>query len=169
VAATGNDGRGQVDYPARYSEVVAVSAIGLENSWPAGTFFGWTLSPHRGQAIGGHASFLAGFSNRGTKVALTAPGGAVLSTIFGGRWGVMSGTSMATPIATGVIARRLAEQPGAGPAARRGAGRGDREAGRRPRPGHRAGRPYARAGLGATIESWTATFSFVRMPATPRR
>ncbi|WP_181179349.1 S8 family serine peptidase [Methylibium rhizosphaerae] len=87
VAATGNDGRGQVDYQARYPEAVAVSAIGLENSWPAGTFFEWTLSPHRGQAIGGHVSFLAGFSNRGTKVALTAPGVAVLSTIFGGRWG----------------------------------------------------------------------------------
>lgn len=27
------------------------------------------------------------------------------------RWGVMSGTSMATPIATGVLARRLAASP----------------------------------------------------------
>ena len=54
---------------------------------------------------------MASFSNRGTKVALTAPGVGVVSTIFGSRWGVMSGTSMATPIATGVLARRLAASP----------------------------------------------------------
>ena len=38
VAATGNDGKGQVDYPARYAKAVAVSAIGLQNSWPAGAY-----------------------------------------------------------------------------------------------------------------------------------
>lgn len=107
IAATGNDGKGQVDYPARYKEAVAVSAIGLIGSWPAGAYVDWTLSSSRGMAVGGKESFLASFSNRGAKVALTAPGVAVVSTIFGGRWGVMSGTSMATPIATGVVARRL--------------------------------------------------------------
>jgi minor extracellular protease Epr len=108
VAATGNDGKGQVDYPARYKEAVAVSAIGLVGSWPAGAYVDWTLSASRGKELGGLESFLAGFSNRGAKVALTAPGVGVVSTIFGSRWGVMSGTSMATPIATGVLARRLA-------------------------------------------------------------
>ena len=111
IAATGNDGKGQVDYPARYAKAVAVSAMGLENSWPAGTYLEWTLSGWRGKPIGGHESFLAGFSNRGAKVALTAPGVAVVSIIFDDRWGVMSGTSMATPIATGVLARRLAASP----------------------------------------------------------
>jgi minor extracellular protease Epr len=111
VAATGNDGKGQVDYPARYTKAIAVTAIGLANSWPAGTYLEWTLSASRGKDIAGHQSFLAGFSNRGTKVALTAPGVAVVSTIFDDRWGVMCGTSMATPIATGVLARRLAANP----------------------------------------------------------
>ena len=111
VAATGNDGMGQVDYPARYKQAVAVSAIGLIGSWPAGTYLDWTLSTARGKVLDGKESFLAGFSNRGGKVALTAPGVAVVSTIFGSRWGVMSGTSMATPIATGVLARRLAASP----------------------------------------------------------
>jgi minor extracellular protease Epr len=111
VAATGNDGKGQVDYPARYAKAIAVSAIGLEGSWPAGANFGWTLSASRGNDIAGHQSFLASFSNRGVKVALTAPGVAVVSTIFDNRWGAMSGTSMATPIATGVLARRLAASP----------------------------------------------------------
>ncbi|MCK7500289.1 MAG: S8 family serine peptidase [Comamonadaceae bacterium] len=64
-----------------------------------------------GQAAGRAASFLASFSNHGAKVALTAPGVGVVSTIPGGRWGVMSGTSMATPIATGVLARRMAATP----------------------------------------------------------
>ena len=111
VAATGNDGKGQVDYPARYTQAVAVSAIGLVGSWPAGTYLDWTLSDSRGKTLGGQQSFLASFSNRGAKVALTAPGVGVVSTIFGSRWGVMSGTSMATPIATGVLARRLATTP----------------------------------------------------------
>jgi subtilisin len=108
IAATGNDGKGQVDYPARYKQAVAVSAIGLVGSWPAGVYLDWTLSTSRGKLLGGQQTFLASFSNRGVKVALTAPGVGVISTIFGNRWGVMSGTSMATPIATGVLARRLA-------------------------------------------------------------
>lgn len=111
VAATGNDGYGQVDYPARYKQAVAVSAIGLVGSWPADTNLDWTLSAFRGLELGGQESFLASFSNRGAKVALTAPGVALVSTIFGNRWGVMSGTSMATPTATGVLARRLAATP----------------------------------------------------------
>jgi subtilisin len=111
VAATGNEGKGQVDYPARYTQALAVSAIGLENSWPAGAYLEWTLSSARGKQIAGHQSFFAGFSNRGAKVALAAPGVAIVSTIFNDRWGVMSGTSMATPIATGVLARRLAGSP----------------------------------------------------------
>lgn len=111
VAATGNDGKSRVDYPARYARALAVSAMGLEGSWPEQAAFDWTLSTHRGKDIAGFPSFLASFSNRGTKVGLTAPGVAVVSTIFGGRWGVMCGTSMAAPIATGVIARRLAKSP----------------------------------------------------------
>lgn len=100
VAATGNDGKGRIDYPARY-----------DKSWPAGAYFDWTLSADRGKRFGTRRSFLASFSNRGANVALTAPGVAVLSTIFNDRWGVMCGTSMATPIATGVLARRLAASP----------------------------------------------------------
>ena len=111
VAATGNDGKAQVDYPARYAQALAVSAIGLVGSWPAGTYLDWTLGTARGKALGGQPSFLASFSNHGAKVALTAPGVGVVSTIFGSRWGVMSGTSMATPVATGVLARRLAATP----------------------------------------------------------
>lgn len=111
VAAAGNDGMGKVDYPARYPKAIAVTAIGLENSWPTGAYLDDALGSSRGKHIAGHQVFLADFSNRGSKVALTAPGVAVVSTIFEDRWGVMSGTSMATPIVTGVLARRLASSP----------------------------------------------------------
>lgn len=56
VAATGNDGWGQVDYPARCTQALAVSAIGLIGSWPAGTYLDWTLSTSRGKALGGQAN-----------------------------------------------------------------------------------------------------------------
>lgn len=111
VAATGNDGQDPIDYPARYERALAVSAIGLIGSWPLGAALDWTLSELRGNAFQGQESFAASFSNHGDKVALTAPGVAVVSSIPGSRWGVMSGTSMATPIATGVLARRLAASP----------------------------------------------------------
>jgi len=108
LAAAGNDGADELDYPARHPKVIAVSAIGLENSWPAGAYLEWTLGEPRGKPIGQHVPFFAQFSNRGRQQGLTAPGVAIVSTLFGNRWGVMSGTSMATPVATGVLARRLA-------------------------------------------------------------
>lgn len=108
VAAAGNDGTAKVDYPARYQQALAVSAIGLLGSWPAEAKQAMWVTKHRGRKVGGKVSFLAGFSNHGDKIALAAPGVGIVSTIFGDRWGVMDGTSMATPIATGVLARRLA-------------------------------------------------------------
>jgi len=111
IAATGNDGKASVAYPARYPKAVAVSAIGLRESWPPGAYLDWTLSTSVGKELAQKPSFFAKFSNRGDKVALTAPGVAIVSTIPNDRWGVMSGTSMATPVATGVLARRLAASP----------------------------------------------------------
>ena len=111
IAATGNDGKASVAYPARYPKAVAVSAIGLRESWPLGAYLDWTLGTTAGKELAGHPTFFAQFANRGDKVALTAPGVAIVSTIPNDRWGVMSGTSMATPIATGVLARRLAASP----------------------------------------------------------
>ncbi len=79
VAATGNDGHPQVDYPADLDEVIGVSAIAKDDS-------------------------LASFSNTGPEVNLTAPGTLVLSTMPGNQYGVMEGTSMATPHVTGSAA-----------------------------------------------------------------
>ena len=55
---------------------------------------------------------LASFSNYGTKsVDLAAPGLNIYSTRSGGRYLTLSGTSMATPLVSGVLATMLAERP----------------------------------------------------------
>lgn len=79
VAAAGNFKQPQVDNPAGFDSVIAVSAIDQNNT-------------------------LAVFSNYGTKVELTAPGVAIKSTVPGGGFALMNGTSQAVPHVVGVAA-----------------------------------------------------------------
>ncbi|NVM03251.1 MAG: S8 family serine peptidase [Candidatus Helarchaeota archaeon] len=88
LAAAGNNKKGIVCYPAAFPNVLAITAV--------------DVFQHR-----------ASYSNWGPEVNYTAPGGdlwndfflvGVLSTYKGGGYAYMAGTSMATPVAAGVVA-----------------------------------------------------------------
>ena len=85
VAAAGNSGPADntVLYPAKYPEVIAVSATDENNC-------------------------IAEWSSRGPEVELAAPGNNVYSTFKGGGYATISGTSMASPHVAGSAALVIA-------------------------------------------------------------
>lgn len=92
VVAGGNSGPGAntVTYPAKYPEVIAVSATDSTDSVPS-------------------------WSSRSPEIDLAAPGVNINSTYLSGKYKVLSGTSMSAPHVTGTVALRLYLHPGETP------------------------------------------------------
>jgi len=86
VAAAGNNNRDQRFYPASYPEVLSVGAVDIKGRKP-------------------------GFSNYNHTIDIAAPGVSVYSTIPGDEYKRMSGTSMSTPIVSGIAALVMLTNP----------------------------------------------------------
>jgi subtilisin len=109
VAASGNDSRKPVSFPAALPECVCVSAMGRRGSFPKDSVGTGDIAAPNGGASG--RDFVADFSNIGSEVDVTGPGVEIVSTLPGGSYGPMSGTSMATPAVTGIVAYLLSADP----------------------------------------------------------
>ena len=79
VAGSGNTGAQGVFYPARYTSVIAVGSYGLDGR-------------------------RSNFSTYGVEVDTLAPGEDILTTTINGNYSRFSGTSMAVPYVTGLLA-----------------------------------------------------------------
>jgi subtilisin len=103
---------GAVEFPAAFAESVAVSAMGLSGWGPAGTLAAGRL-PLSADRFGVDNLYLANFSCFGPEIDCGAPGVGILSTVparFGLKapYASMDGTSMASPLACGLLAALLA-------------------------------------------------------------
>jgi hypothetical protein len=87
VAAAGNDGSSSVFYPAGYNHVISVAAVDANDQKPD-------------------------WSNYGSWITISAPGVSIHSTWDHDSYASLDGTSMASPVAAGVVCLIRAANPG---------------------------------------------------------
>lgn len=111
AVAAGNSSRDARQFtPARYDNVITVSAIADSDGEPGGN--GPDIETRR-ESVADDA--FAPFSNYGDVVDVTAPGVKILSTWKNGRYNKISGTSMASPHVAGVAALLAGENENLSP------------------------------------------------------
>lgn len=86
IAAAGNEHNSKKNYPAAYNHVIAVSATDSKDQ-------------------------ITKFSSYGSHIDLSAPGKNILSTISKSKYAFADGTSMATPVVSGVAALVRSKNP----------------------------------------------------------
>jgi hypothetical protein len=111
MAAAGNGFAQPVLYPAAYSEVAAVGALGLFGSAPLNSLAAY-CTPQQPGLFGPGGLFVANFSNSGAELACAAPGVGIISTVpatsaVAAPYAERSGTSMASPAACAALATLL--------------------------------------------------------------
>jgi subtilisin family serine protease len=106
IVAAGNSG-GPVQYPASSPNVLAVSAIGKLDEFPADSYHAQTLDSN----VDANGYFTAKFSCFGPQVGVCAPGVAITSCVPPNNFAAWDGTSMATPHVTGLAALTVAHHP----------------------------------------------------------
>lgn len=104
---------GPVEFPAAFPEAVAISALGKIGAAPLGSVSADTL-PDDPELFGRDQLYFADFSCFGPEVDAIAPGVGIVAAVPARHglttpYAALDGTSMATPIATGTLARALAD------------------------------------------------------------
>jgi len=110
IAGAGNEFRSGVSYPGKYPGALAVGALGRRGTFPAGSvieadiLYPPVTSAHPDEFIGN-------FANLGPEVQALGLGSGVVSILPGGGIGAWSGSSVAVPVAVGVMACLLSRRP----------------------------------------------------------
>jgi subtilisin len=115
VVSAGNESQ-DVTYslPARYDQVLAVSALSDFDGSPGGLGMPPENCPNGSDGQDDDA--FADFSNFGEKIDFIAPGVCLLTTVSGNRYLPATGTSFAAPLVAGAAALVKARRPHASPA-----------------------------------------------------
>jgi subtilisin family serine protease len=107
VVAAGNSS-GAVEYPGALKNSFCVAAVGQRGHYP-GDSIHVDAEPLTPGLFGADGLYAAEFTCRGAEVDACAPGVAVISTVPGNVYAAFDGTSMATPIVSGVAALVLSK------------------------------------------------------------
>lgn len=114
IVSAGNDGKdAKTIVPAMFQSPITVSAVSDTDGKCGG--LGPVSQPWEKTGERYRDDTFAYISNNGVVIDISAPGVDILSTLPGGKYGNLTGTSMATPHVTGTVALMMANNPGITP------------------------------------------------------